>query len=82
VALLRVADALDRSHASVVERIRVERRGRQVVVRAVARGEAELELWGLRRKKSLFEELFGVSLEVVVQSTGRDDWEAEVAEPG
>jgi exopolyphosphatase/guanosine-5'-triphosphate,3'-diphosphate pyrophosphatase len=37
-----------------------------VVVDVEARGDAELELWGARRKRDLFERLFGRDLEFVL----------------
>ncbi len=64
VALLRVADALDRSHAGSVEGIDVELLADQVRLRALCHGDIELERWGLRRKRGLFEEVFGRRLEV------------------
>ena len=43
-----------------------------VVVRVHARGDAELELWGARRKRELFEKVFDRDLELVVAQR-RDD---------
>ncbi len=40
-----------------------------VVVRLCARGDAELELWGARRKRDLFEKVFDRDVELAVQTT-------------
>ncbi len=63
-AILRVADALDRSHHGIVRAIRVGRTGSRVVVRLDAEGrDAELELWAAERKSDLWEKFFGHPLE-------------------
>jgi exopolyphosphatase/guanosine-5'-triphosphate,3'-diphosphate pyrophosphatase len=59
-ALLRVADALDRSHRQVVRGLTVSGRGRSLLVRAQAEGDSELELWGVQRRAELMEEVFGL----------------------
>lgn len=61
-ALLRVADALDRSHAQPVESVRVERQGEgwRLVVRATA--DCLAERIALEKKKDLFERFFACSL--------------------
>ncbi len=58
--ILRLADALDRSHEAVVSSIRVECTKDRVVINLNADGDFELESFGLRRKRSLFEQTFGV----------------------
>src|SRR3954447_7866195 len=65
-AILRLADGLDRSHSSAVRSVEVAvDRRREVVHLAVdAEGDAELELWGVRRKRDLFEHVFGCRVEV------------------
>lgn len=62
VAILRVADALDRAHEGAVEGLDVHVRKGAVELVLSTSGGAELETWALRRKKGLFEEVFGVSL--------------------
>jgi exopolyphosphatase/guanosine-5'-triphosphate,3'-diphosphate pyrophosphatase len=63
-AILRVADALDRSHHGIVRAIRVSRAGSRVVVRIDAEGrDAELELWAAERKSDLWDKFFGHPLE-------------------
>jgi exopolyphosphatase/guanosine-5'-triphosphate,3'-diphosphate pyrophosphatase len=58
-ALLRMADGLDRSHSSVVRQLRCVVKSRKVVCRLDVRSDAELEIWGARRKRDWFEEVFG-----------------------
>jgi exopolyphosphatase/guanosine-5'-triphosphate,3'-diphosphate pyrophosphatase len=61
-ALLRISDGLDRSHSSVVSSISCSMHRRKVDVKIKARGDAELEIWGGRRKMDLFTDTFGRSL--------------------
>src|SRR5262245_10041539 len=50
-ALLRVCDALDRTHFGVVKELRVSRQGGRVLIAAETGGEsAELELWAAERR--------------------------------
>lgn len=50
-ALLRVADALDRTHFGVIERVRMSRqRGRLVITTETGGESAELELWAAERR--------------------------------
>jgi exopolyphosphatase/guanosine-5'-triphosphate,3'-diphosphate pyrophosphatase len=66
VALLRVADGLDRGRQGVVERVDVELGPQLVLLRIHARGDAELECWGARRKRDLFERVFDRELELAI----------------
>lgn len=61
-ALLRISDGLDRSHCSVVSSISCSIHRRKVDVTIKSRGDAELEIWGGRRKMDLFADTFGRSL--------------------
>jgi exopolyphosphatase/guanosine-5'-triphosphate,3'-diphosphate pyrophosphatase len=62
-ALLRVADGLDRGRRSPVDEIKVQVSGDLVIVRVSAHDDVELELWGARRRRGLFEEVFGREIE-------------------
>jgi exopolyphosphatase/guanosine-5'-triphosphate,3'-diphosphate pyrophosphatase len=64
IALLRVADGLDRSHISTVDAIDVKVEPKRVRLIVYSQGDIDLELWGLRRKRELFERQFGVPLDV------------------
>jgi exopolyphosphatase/guanosine-5'-triphosphate,3'-diphosphate pyrophosphatase len=63
-ALLRLADGLDRGRASVVDDIDVRVGASLVVLRVLAHTDAELELWGARRKRELFEKVFDRDVEL------------------
>lgn len=65
VALLRVADALDRSHHQPVVDLRASARGRQVRVVARTRAPIDLELWDVQREAAYFRAALGRRLEVV-----------------
>jgi exopolyphosphatase/guanosine-5'-triphosphate,3'-diphosphate pyrophosphatase len=63
VALLRVADALDRSHHQPVQDLRAQVRGGAVRLLARTRQELDLELWDVAREAALFRQVFGKRLE-------------------
>ena len=64
VALLRLADGLDRSHLGTVRHVHVLTVDDATVALGIeAEGDADLQLWGVRRKRDLFARVFG--LEVV-----------------
>jgi exopolyphosphatase/guanosine-5'-triphosphate,3'-diphosphate pyrophosphatase len=70
VGLLRVADALDRSHHQPVHDVRGISRNGVVRVRANARAALDLELWDVAREAALFRAIFGHRLEVERWSDG------------
>ncbi len=57
-ALLRLADGLDRSHSSVVQSLRCKNTDGTIRCRLTTRSDAELEVWGARRKRQWFEHVF------------------------
>ncbi len=65
VALLQVADGLDRSHGGPVRDVHVYASREVVEVVVEADDDIDLELWGLRRKRDLFERVFDCRLDVV-----------------
>lgn len=66
IALLRIADGLDRNHGASVEGIGVKLEDGRVRLLIHASGDIDLELWGLRRKRELFERVFDMPLDVEV----------------
>jgi exopolyphosphatase/guanosine-5'-triphosphate,3'-diphosphate pyrophosphatase len=76
-AVLRIADALDRTHARLVRAVRCSISSRTVEIRVDADGDPELELWAARRKGDLFEQLAGRKLRFAVD--GIKDSEAPAA---
>jgi len=77
-ALLRVADGLDRGRRAVVDSVTVELGPQLVLLRVHATGDPELALWGARRRRDLFEKVFGRDLEVVVEESSPRGAPAEV----
>ena len=63
-AILRLADGLDRSREQIVYGLDTMITPSLVLVRLRARGDTELEVWGARRKRALFEKLFDRDLEL------------------
>ncbi|MGD0081932.1 MAG: Ppx/GppA phosphatase family protein [Acidimicrobiales bacterium] len=79
LSLLRIADGLDVSHASLVHEVGAEVADTAVELVATCRGDAELEQWMFQRKKGLFEELFGRTLTLRCMSAGHDEFEPMAA---
>ena len=65
-ALLRVADGLDRGRRGVVDDVRADIGADLVILRLRVHGDAELALWGARRRRDLFEQVFGREIEFAV----------------
>jgi exopolyphosphatase/guanosine-5'-triphosphate,3'-diphosphate pyrophosphatase len=62
--ILRVAEALDRSHRQVVRGLGAELRGRHLTLVLETAGDAELEQWALAQRSKLLQKTLGVKLEV------------------
>ncbi len=60
--LLRVADALDRSHAQPVAKLRAEVKRGWVVLHVAATGPTDLEQWDVANEALLFRKVFGSKL--------------------
>ncbi len=56
--ILRIADALDRSHRKRIRKIECHTRTNKVVIRIDPAGDPDLEIWAVDMKKQLFEETF------------------------
>jgi exopolyphosphatase/guanosine-5'-triphosphate,3'-diphosphate pyrophosphatase len=65
-AILRVADGLDAAHAGTVEGVSVDIDDDTVTMTLDASADTDLELWGGRRKRAMFERVFGRSLDLRV----------------
>ncbi len=65
--ILRLANALDRSHMQTVRRVKA-RRGREAVTLLLrARGPVDLEQWSVEREAENFRRVFGKRLECAVE---------------
>jgi exopolyphosphatase/guanosine-5'-triphosphate,3'-diphosphate pyrophosphatase len=62
-AVLRLADAFDRTHYGVVRDITVAHRNGKLVLQLSVGGEAQLELWEAQQRVGLLEELLGLDVE-------------------
>jgi exopolyphosphatase / guanosine-5'-triphosphate,3'-diphosphate pyrophosphatase len=71
-ALLRIADGLDRGRHQIVSRVQVRCGPSLVIVGVDAPGDPELELWGARRKRDLFERTFDRELELTIHPAALD----------
>jgi exopolyphosphatase/guanosine-5'-triphosphate,3'-diphosphate pyrophosphatase len=58
-ALLRIADGLDRSHASVIQSLSCKIGEHKLKCKLLAKSDAEFEIWGARRKMEMFNDVFG-----------------------
>ncbi len=68
-SLLRIADGLDRTHFSLIQRLQV-RLGKLITIDVHLTGDAEMELWAAKNRADLFEQVFrrrvqftGISME-------------------
>lgn len=63
--ILRLADALDRSHKSIVKSIELIQADNTLKIRLTdCASEPSLEIWGANLRKGLFEESFGLRVEI------------------
>jgi exopolyphosphatase/guanosine-5'-triphosphate,3'-diphosphate pyrophosphatase len=56
---VRLAEGLDRSHAQVIERVQVQPRADDYLVKLLTRGDAELEVWAAHRHVAPIERILG-----------------------
>jgi exopolyphosphatase/guanosine-5'-triphosphate,3'-diphosphate pyrophosphatase len=67
-AILRLADALDRSHNQPVSDLTCSVEGDQVVVRATARDEVHMEKWAAERRKDALASALGCPVRVELEA--------------
>ncbi len=70
-ALLRIADGLDLSHTGTVSSIEIDIDKSRVRIEVTGVGDLQMELWGGRRKRQLFEKVFGRRLEFAAAPADR-----------
>ncbi len=66
-ALLRIAEALDRSQYQLVRAVRVTRAATAVTIRVAAREDARLEVWAARQRTRLLARLIGRRVRVILE---------------
>jgi exopolyphosphatase/guanosine-5'-triphosphate,3'-diphosphate pyrophosphatase len=60
---IRLGESLDRSHAALIQHVRFSHIDRESVhLEVIARGDCQLEIWGVEAEKRAFEKIFGKSL--------------------
>jgi exopolyphosphatase/guanosine-5'-triphosphate,3'-diphosphate pyrophosphatase len=69
-AILRLSDGLDRSRSNAVEHVEVSVGPSLVMIRLRSARDTELELWGARRKRELFEKVFERDVEITTHPAG------------
>lgn len=65
IPILRLANALDRTHYSVVRSVTCRLMADRVALEVHAEQDSELEIWTARREIELFERQYGIPLEIV-----------------
>jgi exopolyphosphatase/guanosine-5'-triphosphate,3'-diphosphate pyrophosphatase len=68
-AIVRVADALDRSHDSRVSELRLTREGKTLHIQLLSALKCENELQEAARERDMFEQAFQCTLDFSVRST-------------
>jgi len=64
-ALLRLADAIEISHTSRIQEVKVKKAKGRWQLQMVGEGNLLLERWALDKRKALFEDVFGIRLDVL-----------------
>lgn len=68
MAILRIADALDKSHKQKITKISGKRKGEFFEIRAESEKEILLEKWAFESKADFFEEVFGVKPKLAIKN--------------
>jgi exopolyphosphatase/guanosine-5'-triphosphate,3'-diphosphate pyrophosphatase len=80
-ALLRIADGLDRGHNQIVEAVHCQVREGRATFHVLTWHDAEIELWGARRKADLFEDVFQARPEFKLETPDESPDGDRAAEP-
>ena len=60
---IRLGESLDRSHTALIQHVRFSHVDKECVyLEVVARGDCQLEIWGVEAEKKAFEKIFGKEL--------------------
>jgi exopolyphosphatase/guanosine-5'-triphosphate,3'-diphosphate pyrophosphatase len=68
-AIVRLAEALDRSHAQVVTRLEIRRDKRGLAMSLTASGDAELEVWAAGRHRAALAEALDTDIRIALADT-------------
>jgi exopolyphosphatase/guanosine-5'-triphosphate,3'-diphosphate pyrophosphatase len=61
--ILRIADALDRSHENKISRVQMKKKDKKIILEISGDEDCSLELWAVDKKKDLFEKVYDTKLE-------------------
>jgi exopolyphosphatase/guanosine-5'-triphosphate,3'-diphosphate pyrophosphatase len=64
-SILRIAEALDRSHSQRIRSIRIERHDGELTIHCEQDGDISVERYGMEGKASMFEDVFGYEVNIV-----------------
>jgi len=76
-AMLRLAEALERSHSQVITGVTLQERDDDVLVELQTSGDAELELWAASRHAAPFERVLGKPLRLETPGSGNGSIQAD-----
>lgn len=66
IAILRVADSLDRSHSHHIKELNVKIEGNKMIIEVPTKNDLLVEKWAFEKKSSLFSEVFGLILKLSI----------------
>lgn len=67
VAIIRIADALDRSHRQKISNLKVNLQGQDMILRGESSADTLLEEWTFEVKSEFFQEVFGIRPQLKVK---------------
>jgi len=76
-AMLRLAEALERSHSQVITGVTLQERDDDVLIELQTSGDAELELWAASRHAAPFERVLGKPLRLETPGSGNGSIQAD-----
>jgi exopolyphosphatase/guanosine-5'-triphosphate,3'-diphosphate pyrophosphatase len=60
---IRLGESLDRSHTALIQHVRFSNVDHDsVTIEVIARGDCQLEMWGVEAERKAFEKIFGKKL--------------------
>jgi exopolyphosphatase/guanosine-5'-triphosphate,3'-diphosphate pyrophosphatase len=60
---IRLSESLDRSHTALIQHVKFTRADKEEIhLEVIARGDCQLEIWGVEAEKKAFEKIFGRQL--------------------
>lgn len=69
--ILRIADALDRTHNRIARQVKVQTRNRSLQLQLIARGDAELEQWFAAQEAALLQDVLKLKIQITVAESLR-----------